>query len=224
MKLYIKTVIGFIVALLIAISLILINISHVRHNKQFLNTIAYQYHQPFEKTIQSYNELFSYGMDKREVLIKFSQFLGQATFAQKYTLEQLDKGFKLLMLNASSVLKQNPKDVRLYLSYANALNVYIEVLKYKHTQLFDNCLKKINPLLCFQYKNEYDSVFLEVESILLTLLEWSPARADILFSLANTYLIIGDKEKGIKYMEKGINLISDLKKGKQMQEILNQIK
>lgn len=156
------------------------NIKLVTHNRLLLTNLAYAQAQPFSKTMESYKTIFELsGFDSREVGIKLSQYLGQRALSGELTVAELQRGYSFLMDALDQIIERNPKDVRLLLSYGNTLNVYGEVLRQQ------------------QDAQASRRVLQKAERILTEAAELGSARQQVFHSLANTYLIMGDREKGI---------------------------
>ncbi|MBI1961189.1 MAG: O-antigen ligase family protein, partial [Parcubacteria group bacterium] len=156
------------------------NIKLVTHNRLLLKNLAYAQAQPFSKTIENYKTIFELSsFDSREVGIKLSQYMGSRALSGELTVAELQRGYLFLMDALDQIIERNPKDVRLLLSYGNTLNVYGEVLRQQQdAQASQRILEK-------------------AERILIEASELGKARQQVFHSLANTYLIMGDQEKGI---------------------------
>jgi tetratricopeptide (TPR) repeat protein/O-antigen ligase len=155
------------------------NIKLIKHNKLVLTNLAYGQAEPFAKTIENYKEIFDISsFDSREVGIKLSQYIGQRALSGKMTFGELQSGYSFTITALDQVIEQNPKDVRLLLSYGNTLNVYGELLKAQDPDTAMRILKKS-------------------EGILSEAARLGIARQQVFHSLANTYLIMGDRERGI---------------------------
>ncbi|MEK7189064.1 MAG: O-antigen ligase family protein [Patescibacteria group bacterium] len=163
------------------------NIKLITHNRLLLTNLAYAQAQPFQKTIENYKEIFELsGFDGREVAIKLSQYTGQVALSGKLTLTELYAGYGFLINATDQVVEQNPKDVRLLLSYGNTLNVYGELLRQQQdTASAQRILEK-------------------AERILTEASELGKARQQVFHSLANTYLIMGDRERGIGVLKETV--------------------
>lgn len=163
------------------------NIILIKHNRLLLNNLAYAQAQPFSKTMQNYRDIFELSnFDSREVAIKLSQYLGQRAIAGELTDSELNSGYTFAMGAVDQVIEQNPKDVRLLLSYGNTLNVYGEVLRQR------------------QDAEGARRVLAKAERILIEAAELGAARQQVFHSLANTYLIMGDRERGIQTLKETV--------------------
>ncbi|MDZ4221716.1 MAG: O-antigen ligase family protein, partial [Patescibacteria group bacterium] len=162
------------------------NIALLGHNKLFLKNLAYANIQPFSQTISNYKTIFEISnFDSREVVMKLAQFLSRRAFSGEMTLSELRSGYSLLLTAGDRVVEQNPKDVRLLLTYANSLNVYGEVLRAEDPEAAVRMLRKSEQLL--------------TEAATL-----GPSRLQVFHSLANTYLVMGEVEKGIATLEEAV--------------------
>ncbi|OJI06302.1 hypothetical protein BK004_04010 [bacterium CG10_46_32] len=160
------------------------NINLLRHNQLFLTNLAYANIQPFATTIENYKKIFELSsFDSREVGIKLSQYMGSWALSGQLTVSELQSGYVFLISALDQIVAQNPKDVRLLLSYGNSLNVYGELLKQKDA-------------------NEAMRILQKSERILSEAASLGVARQQVFHSLANTYLIMGDDEKGISVLVK----------------------
>lgn len=163
------------------------NIKLISHNKLLLNNLAYSQAQSFSKTIENYRAIFELsGFDSREVAIKLSQYLGQSALSGQLTAGELKSGYAFAMDATDQVIEQNPKDVRLLLSYGNTLNVYGEMLRQA------------------QDAQGAQRVLVKAERILAEASELGRSRQQVFHSLANTYLIMGDRERGIGVLEQTV--------------------
>lgn len=155
------------------------NIKLIEHNKLLLTNLAYANVRPFSEIINNYKEIFELSnFDNREVSIKLSQFMGQRSLSGELTYGELQSGYSFLIKAIDQSVEQNPKDVRLLLSYGNTLNVYAELLKQRDEESAMRILSK-------------------AEKILSEAASLGIARQQVFHSLANTYLIAGDQERGI---------------------------
>ncbi|PIP67042.1 MAG: hypothetical protein COW93_02350 [Parcubacteria group bacterium CG22_combo_CG10-13_8_21_14_all_41_9] len=170
------------------------NIKLIAHNKLLLMNLAYANVQPYSKTMNSYKEIFELSnFDNREVGIKISQYMGQRALSGELTLNEVQSGYLFVIDALDQVVEQNPKDVRLLVSYGNTLNVYGEILRQNNQKSSLQILRK-------------------AESILREAASLGKARQQVFHSLANTYLIMGDKEKGINTLVQTAKLLPDTPK------------
>ena len=156
------------------------NIRLITHNRLLLNNLAYAHAQPHAKTMERYEAIFeASNFDSREVAIKLSQYMGQRALSGELTVAELQRGYSFLTDALDQIVERNPKDVRLLLSYGNTLNVYGEVLRQQ------------------QDAHASQRILEKAERILTEAAQLGRARQQVFHSLANTYLIMGNREKGI---------------------------
>jgi O-antigen ligase/tetratricopeptide (TPR) repeat protein len=164
------------------------NIKLIKHNKLLLENLAYGQAQPYSKAMENFKDIFNISsFDSREVGIKLSQYMGQRALSGEMTFNELNSGYSFLINALDQVVEQNPKDVRLLLSYGNTLNVYGELLRREDERGAMRILQK-------------------AERILSEAASLGTARQQVFHSLANSYLIMGDREKGIKTLSDTVEL------------------
>ena len=159
------------------------NIKLIKHNRLLLDNLARQFSQSPPATIAKYREILDLSrFDQREVVIKIGQYLGQRGLSGTMTATDLMSGYNFFIAAADKAIKANPEDVRLLLSYGNAVNVYGELMKKQDAALASKALQK-------------------AEKALLEAAALGRSRQQVFYSLANTYLIAGDSKKGIDILE-----------------------
>ncbi|MEK7164623.1 MAG: hypothetical protein AAB779_01620, partial [Patescibacteria group bacterium] len=159
------------------------NIKLIKHNRLLLDNLARQFSQSPPVTIAKYREILDLSrFDQREVVIKIGQYLGQRGLSGTMTATDLMSGYNFFIAAADKAIKANPEDVRLLLSYGNAVNVYGELMKKQDAALASKALQK-------------------AEKALLEAAALGRSRQQVFYSLANTYLIAGDSKKGIDILE-----------------------
>ncbi len=162
------------------------NVKLVSHNRLLLKNLAYAQAQPFAVTMENYKKIFELSsFDSREAGIKLSQYLGQRSLSGELTLTELESGYAFLINALDQIVERNSKDVRLLLSYGNTLNVYGEMLRQQDSEAGQRVLQK-------------------AERILTEATSLGRARQQVFHSLANTYLIMGDRERGIETLQETI--------------------
>ncbi len=167
------------------------NIKLIEHNRLLLRTLAYQGQSPFGLTLDSFRRIFALSdFDQRETAIKLGAWLSQYGLNQSMTQSDFEGSYRVLTVNMEKARRLNPQDVRLLLAYGNALNVYGELAIKVDKNLSQSILEKAG------------KVFQEA-------IKLGPGRQQVYFSLANTYLIGGDTERGIALLEKTAQLNED---------------
>jgi len=181
--------IGFIAgALLVGPTAFAHNLRLIKHNKLFLEAIARANVQPREMTLNAYREITEVSdFDSKEVAIKLGQFAGQQALSGKMTLDELNSMYALVMRQMERAIEANPQDVRLMLSYGNTVNVYGELLAQNDPDQAKKILQK-------------------AEQLLLETVELGPSRQQVFYSLANTYLIGGQNDRGVRVLEDAVRL------------------
>ena len=164
------------------------NIKLLQHNRMFLLNIAYADSNPLNETITKYKEITEISdFDNREVAIKLGQYAGQYALSHKMTIGELQSIYKLVIKIMEESIEKNPKDVRLLMSFGNSINVYAEIIKQYDVQESLRVLRKS-------------------ESALKEAVELSQSRQQVFYSLANTYIIAGNFEKGIEVLEEAVEI------------------
>ncbi len=187
-KLYFSLAVVFIAVAVIAYPT---NIKLIKHNRLLLNNLARQFSQPSSVTIANYRAILDLSdFDQREVVIKIGQYLGQRGLSGSMTAADLIGGYNFFIAAADKAIKANPEDVRLLLSYGNAVNVYGELMKSQDAAVASQALQK-------------------AERALLAAAALGRSRQQVFYSLANTYLIAGDNQKGIAILEEAARLHED---------------
>jgi tetratricopeptide (TPR) repeat protein len=159
------------------------SIKLIKHNRLLLNNLAKQFNQPSSVTIANYRAILDLSdFDQREVAIKVGQYLGQRGLSGSMTAADLISGYNFFIAAADKAIKANPDDARLLLSYGNAVNVYGELMKKQDAAIASKALQK-------------------AEKALLEAAALGKSRQQVFYSLANTYLIAGDNNKGIEVLE-----------------------
>jgi len=164
------------------------NAKLITHNKLILNQLARGNKLSLTQSLNAYREIFATSsFDEREAGIKLAQYMGSYALGNQMTIDELKQSFGYVIKTLDGIVDRNPKDVRLIMSYGNSVNVYGELLR--------------------QAKDEKaESVLRKAESMLLDAVELGPARQQVFYSLANTYLILGNEEKAISVLKDAIQI------------------
>ncbi len=164
------------------------NITVTKHNKKFLDILAHTQRKPVNTTLHNFREVLELSdFDRKEVTIKLAQFMTQYALQNKVSVQELHNGFGFVRTEMKKAIQANQKDVRLLISYGNALNVYAELLHQQNTA-------------------QAADIAQEAEDILLEAVELGPSRQQVFYSLANTYMIRGENDKGVSVLEDAVKI------------------
>jgi O-antigen ligase/tetratricopeptide (TPR) repeat protein len=164
------------------------NIKLLDHNRKFLLNVAFGAQKPMNQTLDSYKEIVEISdFDNREVAIKLGQYMGQLALSKQMTVGELQNAYRFVIRTMEESVEKNPKDVRLFISYGNALNVYGELIRNFNIEESNKILKV-------------------AENILTEAVELGSSRQQVYYSLANTFLIQQKNDKGVSILEDAVRL------------------
>ena len=162
------------------------NYKMLKHNKIILEILTPN-GQTFARKIELLQEAGEYtDFDKKELTIRTADVARQYALSGTTGINSLDRGYRYLLSLMEQAIKENPDDVRLLVAYADAANLYAEILASVSSPDALPVLDK-------------------AEKVLLETLELGKRRQQVYFALANNKSIRGEEEEAIEVLEEAIS-------------------